>query len=119
MASVIQEPLRVVKNNGKVVLNYVMYNEEFAIVDGTLTQAAIDDLYCLSDAIPGCSCVRTPEAPTIALRLTKSCMCTWRKRPSRERGIKPACELSSVESPPQCCFTSLVALHGTSYGLVS
>ena len=55
-----------VKNNGKVVLNYVMYNEEFAIVDGTLTQAAIDDLKCLSDAMPGCSCVRTTEASTMA-----------------------------------------------------
>ena len=60
--SVIQEPLRVVKHNGKVVLNYVMYNEEFAIVDGTLTQAAIDDLYCLSDAMPGC-CVHLSRHP--------------------------------------------------------
>jgi hypothetical protein len=68
-ASAIQEPLRVVKNNGKVVLNYVMYNEEFAIVDGTLTQAAIDDLYCLSDAMPGCCVHLSRHQPSVGRQM--------------------------------------------------
>ena len=40
--------------NGKVVMHYEMYDEEFDIVDGSTTAAAIDDLYCLSDVMPKC-----------------------------------------------------------------
>ena len=40
--------------NGKVIMHYEMYDEEFDIVDGSTTAAAIDDLYCLSDVMPRC-----------------------------------------------------------------
>ena len=40
--------------NGKIVVKYEMYDEEFDIVDGSTTAAAIDDLYCLSDVMPKC-----------------------------------------------------------------
>jgi len=40
--------------NGKVTIKYNMYAEQFDIENHTLTAAAIDDLYCLSDVMPGC-----------------------------------------------------------------
>ena len=42
------------KENGNVVLNYEMYNEEFLIVNGIITADVIDEEYCLSYAMPGC-----------------------------------------------------------------
>lgn len=63
------ETTRIIHNNGKVILNYVMYNEEFAIVNGCLTQAEIDDVYCLSDAMPGCSIHLSRHPPNIGRQL--------------------------------------------------
>lgn len=40
--------------NGEVTIKYSMYAEKFTIQNHTLTAAAIDDLYCLSDVMPGC-----------------------------------------------------------------
>lgn len=48
------EPLESINNNGKVKLLYEQYNEEFPIVNGSTTQANIDDVYCLSFVMPGC-----------------------------------------------------------------
>jgi len=42
------------KANGDVVLKYSMYNEKFPIKDNKITAAEIDDVYCLSDVMPGC-----------------------------------------------------------------
>jgi hypothetical protein len=33
---------------------YNMYSDEFEVSDGVLTAAAIDEEYCLTDAMPGC-----------------------------------------------------------------
>jgi hypothetical protein len=44
------EPLQ----NGSVKVLYEMYSEEFEIIEGTLAASCIDDLYCLSDAMPSC-----------------------------------------------------------------
>ena len=43
-----------IRGNGKVKLMYEQYDEEFDIVDGSTTQANIDDVYCLSFVMPGC-----------------------------------------------------------------
>ena len=49
--------------NGKIVVKYEMYDEEFDIVDGSTTAAAIDDLYCLSDVMPKCKIFLSPCSP--------------------------------------------------------
>ena len=49
--------------NGKVVIRYEMYAEEFDIVDGSTTAAAVDDLYCLSDVMPKCRIFLSPISP--------------------------------------------------------
>ena len=49
--------------NGKVVIRYEMYAEEFDIVDGSTTAAAVDDLYCLSDVMPKCQIFLSPISP--------------------------------------------------------
>eukprot|EP00747_Dinoflagellata_sp_TGD_P083788 gnl/TRDRNA2_/TRDRNA2_162256_c0_seq1.p1 gnl/TRDRNA2_/TRDRNA2_162256_c0~~gnl/TRDRNA2_/TRDRNA2_162256_c0_seq1.p1 ORF type:complete len:154 (+),score=30.04 gnl/TRDRNA2_/TRDRNA2_162256_c0_seq1:278-739(+) len=41
-----------------------MYNERFAVTEGRLTAAVIDETYCLSDVMPGCQIhlsTKTPE----------------------------------------------------------
>lgn len=43
------------KEDGDVVFNYSMYNEKFPIKGGQTTAAAIDEVYCLSDVMPGCT----------------------------------------------------------------
>lgn len=40
--------------NGMVKLIYEQYDELFPIVDGSTTQANIDEVYCLSFVMPGC-----------------------------------------------------------------
>mmetsp|Transcript_124182 Transcript_124182/g.359127 ORF Transcript_124182/g.359127 Transcript_124182/m.359127 type:complete len:280 (+) Transcript_124182:105-944(+) len=40
--------------NGEVVIRYSMYAEKFPISDHKLTAATIDELYCLTDVMPGC-----------------------------------------------------------------
>ncbi|CAM9261168.1 unnamed protein product, partial [Choristocarpus tenellus] len=40
---------------GEVTLKYEMYDEKFPIEDGSITAAAIDDIYCLSFAMPNCT----------------------------------------------------------------
>jgi hypothetical protein len=44
----------VINNNGKVVLIYEQYNEEFPIINGTITAESIDEVYCLSFVMPHC-----------------------------------------------------------------
>jgi hypothetical protein len=46
--------LRKENGNGMVKLIYEQYDELFPIVDGSTTQAAIDDVYCLSFVMPNC-----------------------------------------------------------------
>lgn len=40
--------------NGMIKLIYERYDELFPVVDGSTTQANIDDVYCLSFVMPGC-----------------------------------------------------------------
>lgn len=40
--------------NGEVTIKYNMYAEKFSIENHTLTAKAIDEIYCLSDVMPGC-----------------------------------------------------------------
>lgn len=42
------------RGNGLVKLVYEQYNDDFPIVDGSTTQANIDDVYCLSFVMPEC-----------------------------------------------------------------
>ena len=46
---------KIARENGKVKLLYEMYDEEFTIVDGSITSTIIDEEYCLSYVMPGCS----------------------------------------------------------------
>lgn len=43
------------KEDGEVVFKYSMYSEKFPIRGGQTTAAAIDEVYCLSDVMPGCT----------------------------------------------------------------
>ena len=45
------------------MIRYEMYAEEFDIVDGSTTAAAVDDLYCLSDVMPKCQIFLSPISP--------------------------------------------------------
>ncbi|KDO35351.1 hypothetical protein SPRG_00200 [Saprolegnia parasitica CBS 223.65] len=45
---------RAAKRNGTVILKYEMYSEEFPIVEGSTTMAAIDDVYALTFVMPNC-----------------------------------------------------------------
>lgn len=49
-----EEALIKEQGNGKVKLIYERYNEEFTIVDGSITAAEVDDVYCLSFVMPDC-----------------------------------------------------------------
>merc|ERR1712046_54425 len=40
--------------NGEVIVKYSMYSEKFSIADHKLKASVIDELYCLSDVMPGC-----------------------------------------------------------------
>lgn len=48
------ERLRKERGNGVVKLIYEQYDEEFPIVDGSTTQANIDEVYCLTFVMPDC-----------------------------------------------------------------
>jgi hypothetical protein len=48
------EAIRKEKGNGMVKLIYEQYDELFPIVDGSTTQANIDEVYCLSFVMPNC-----------------------------------------------------------------
>lgn len=62
-------PPRVVNGNGKVVLIYEQYNEEFEISDGKTTQENIDEVYCLSFVMPNCLVHLSVHAPVEKRRL--------------------------------------------------
>lgn len=51
------------KENGDVVMKYNMYADKFPIKGGKITAAEIDDLYCLSDAMPGCKIHLSTKGP--------------------------------------------------------
>jgi hypothetical protein len=61
LAGVIDEVIELEKiakferENGKVILLYEMYNEEFDIKDGKIQKEYIDEEYCLSDIMPSCA----------------------------------------------------------------
>ncbi|TMW57265.1 hypothetical protein Poli38472_003190 [Pythium oligandrum] len=48
------ERIRKERGNGMVKLIYEQYDELFPIVDGSTTQANIDEVYCLSFVMPNC-----------------------------------------------------------------
>jgi hypothetical protein len=53
----VPEPVAVVvlpPQNGKVILIYEQYNEQFEITNGSTTAENIDEVYCLSFVMPGC-----------------------------------------------------------------
>jgi hypothetical protein len=52
-----------VLGNGQAVIRYNMYDEPFDITDGTITAEAIDELYALSFAMPGCSIHLSATSP--------------------------------------------------------
>jgi hypothetical protein len=47
-------PPRIMKGDGNVTFVYENYHESFPIVNGSTTHANIDDVYCLSFAMPDC-----------------------------------------------------------------
>jgi len=47
-------PPIIINNNGKVILIYEQYNEQFDIIHGSTTQENIDEVYCLSFVMPNC-----------------------------------------------------------------
>lgn len=59
--SIIEDSLKIereakfARENGKVILVYEMYNEEFDINDGKVAKEHIDEEYCLSDIMPNCA----------------------------------------------------------------
>ena len=59
--SIIEDSLKIereakfARENGKVILVYEMYNEEFDIYDGKVAKEYIDEEYCLSDIMPNCA----------------------------------------------------------------
>lgn len=46
--------LRQQLRNGKIVVVYNTYEDEFPIEDGSMKACTVDEEYCLSDAMPGC-----------------------------------------------------------------
>lgn len=73
------------QENGSVRLIYQQYDELFPIVSGSTTQAAIDDVYCLSFVMPNCR-----------IRLA---MCDDAERFSRQEQGVPDDELFVSEHP--------------------
>ena len=51
----VEKEAKIARENGKVVLLYEMYNEEFDIKDGKIAKEYIDEEYCLSDIMPKCA----------------------------------------------------------------
>ena len=55
--------------NGKVRVVYQQYQDEFEISEGSLTAAAIDEEYCLSDVMPRCQLHLSRISPAEYTRL--------------------------------------------------
>ncbi len=51
----LEKEAKIARENGKVILLYEMYNEEFDIEDGKISKEYIDEEYCLSDVMPNCA----------------------------------------------------------------
>eukprot|EP00933_Yihiella_yeosuensis_P054148 TRINITY_DN52521_c0_g1_i1.p1 TRINITY_DN52521_c0_g1~~TRINITY_DN52521_c0_g1_i1.p1 ORF type:complete len:176 (-),score=34.85 TRINITY_DN52521_c0_g1_i1:343-870(-) len=49
--------------SGDVILRYNMYNEAFPVTEGRLSATAIDEVYCLSDVMPGCKIHLSRKSP--------------------------------------------------------
>ena len=62
-------PARIVNGNGNVKLIYEQYDEMFPILDGSTTQANIDDVYCLSFVMPDCLIHLSIHNPTVKREL--------------------------------------------------
>lgn len=58
-----EEARRKEKENGDVILKYSMYNEKFPIKGGKITAPEIDEVYCLSDVMPGCVLHLSEKSP--------------------------------------------------------
>ncbi|CAM9312163.1 unnamed protein product [Chrysoparadoxa australica] len=57
------------KANGEVILKYELYDEKFEIADNSMTEAAIDETYCLSFVMPGCKIKLCTVSPQEKLQL--------------------------------------------------
>ena len=60
-----QDIHEVANYNGTVTLIYERYDEKFPIVNGTTTQANIDEEYCLSFVMPNCLLHLSVHEPTV------------------------------------------------------
>ncbi len=58
-----EEELARRRKTGKVKVVYEQYDDMFDISDGALSVHAVDDEYCLSDIMPGCTLELIPCAP--------------------------------------------------------
>jgi hypothetical protein len=59
----------IINNNGKVVLIYEQYNEQFDIKHGSTTHENIDEVYCLSFVMPNCLIHLSKHPPAIKRQL--------------------------------------------------
>jgi len=59
----------IMNNNGKVILIYEQYNEQFDIKHGSTTQENIDEVYCLSFVMPNCLIHLSSHPPAIKRQL--------------------------------------------------
>ena len=73
--------------NGDVIIIYELYNESFPIIDGVLTAAAIDNVYCLSFTMPHCTLHLSVTSPSDCRRLI-------------EEGLSDLSSLYIPEEPP-------------------
>ena len=73
--------------NGDVIIIYELYNESFPIIDGALTAATIDDVYCLPFAMPHCTLHLSETSPSDCRRLI-------------EEGLSDLSSLYIPEEPP-------------------
>lgn len=65
-------PVEVPLMSGEVKVVYEQYEEMFPVELGTLTHTAIDDVYCLSFVMPGCSLHLSEWSPTEKTRMEQS-----------------------------------------------
>lgn len=59
----------IINNNGKVVLRYEQYNEQFDIKHGSTTHENIDEVYCLSFVMPNCLIHLSKHPPAVHRKL--------------------------------------------------
>ena len=81
--------------NGKAVVVYQQYDDAFEVVDGALKVDAIDEEYCLSDAMPNCHIHLSKISPE---EYTRCC---------QEDQFGPDFELKFVEEEPWGTFREL------------